>query len=396
MNKAASKTGVTATSDGRPYSVAIVCSGLGRVYRGYEASTLQLYQHIKDRGDFRLYAGGDDVDHGGHTLFNFARDSSWWRFVPKRLVAYDARYSYECRSAAISLFFALLRNPVDIVFTPDHLIAQTVAAYAKWLPKSPKLVFSNGGPFPYDYYKRYDFVHQKSFADYNISQAAPPSKTHNYLIANGFDGALLAPPANVDKAALRRARGLPVDKTLVLCLAALHMTHKRGDWLAKEIAQLPADDFHLVLAGAPTGETAALEALCQSVLPEGNFTLLTEPPETVPELLWAADVMAIASLSEGFGRAIAEAMAAQCPLLVHPHENARWVVENEDSYVDMTKEGELADRLAQWSRNPALPQAVAMDNYQRFHREYDWPEVLQRYLDMFADVVAHEGDDPKG
>jgi 1,2-diacylglycerol 3-alpha-glucosyltransferase len=388
MNMEMTGTVETTKQGSVPYSVAIVCSGLGRVYRGYEASTLQLYQHIKEEGDFRLYAGGDDVDHGGQTLFNFARDSPWWRFVPKWLVSYDARYSYECRSAAISLFWALRKNPVDIVFTSDHLIAQTVAAYSKWLPVPPKLIFSNGGPFSLEYCQRYDFVHQKSFADYRMSQAAAPTQTRNYLIANGFDGALLAAPEGVDRAALRRARSLPVDKTLVLSLAALHMTHKRGDWLAKEIARLPADDYHLLLAGAPTGETQALEALCQETLPQGNFTVLTEPPETVPELLWAADVVALASLSEGFGRAIAEAMAAQCPLLVHPHENAHWVVDNEDSFVDMTTEGALADRLSLWADDPALPRAVAQANFERFQREFDWSVVLDKYLDMFAAVAA--------
>jgi glycosyltransferase involved in cell wall biosynthesis len=368
-------------------SYAIVCTGLGNVFRGYESSSHELYLHLKQFGNCTLYAGGRKIDHGGAVLWNIPRGARVYDFVPERIASFYRRYRIECWTAGISLLKALIRHPVDAVFTPDHLLAEFLLRARNRMAHRPKIIFSNGAPFPSTYCMRYDFVHQKSFVDYEEGVARFGNKMKSCLIPNGFDRLRLERPTGFDGQAARNRLGLPADKRIVLSLAALQKTHKRLDWLIKEFAGLPSARFHLVLAGAETEETNSLRVLAADCLAGGNFTFTSVAPKLVPELIWASDVAVLCSLSEGFSNAIAEAMGARRFVLVHPHPNNRWILESPNCYVDMEKKGALRDGLLSFfARQDEFEPDIAR-NYRRFLENFTWDVLTPKYLEMFRSAA---------
>ena len=205
-----------------------------------------------------------------------------------------------------------------------------------------------------------------------------------FLIGNGFNTDLFRKSSDFDQNKVRRKYNLPPDKTIVLCLSALDAEHKRVDWIIDEVARLDGR-FHLVLCGQEGPDTPRLKRHAEES--DAECTFMKVPMTEVPQLLWASDIMVLGSLSEGFPRVIAEAMASETPILVHPHENARWILGEESRcFADMTISGALATKINQWMQGgEPTPQSVA-SNSEKIRREFTRSTVLPQYLAMFEQV----------
>jgi glycosyltransferase involved in cell wall biosynthesis len=138
-----------------------------------------------------------------------------------------------------------------------------------------------------------------------------------YVVPNALDTASLQhlPP----RGALRRSLRIPGDALLILCLGRLHPV-KRPDLALQAFARLaaPFPAAHLLFAGpdeaclTPSLLAAAAQAGCA---PRLHFAGLLDTAG-VRQALADADLMLVASESESFGMAAAEAMAAGLPLVI--------------------------------------------------------------------------------
>jgi glycosyltransferase involved in cell wall biosynthesis len=107
-------------------------------------------------------------------------------------------------------------------------------------------------------------------------------------------------------------------------------------------------------------------------------------------MLHAADVMVQCSLEEGFGRVLTEAMGAGTPVLTHPYQTARWIVDNPDCLVDMTIEGQLSMRLDRLMKYPGLRKTISERNLVLFQR-FEWKALVPEYLKMYHQACALDG-----
>jgi alpha-1,3-rhamnosyl/mannosyltransferase len=142
------------------------------------------------------------------------------------------------------------------------------------------------------------------------SPATPPEKV--VVVPNGIDEAFRevtdgAVPAALARLGLRRPYLLFVGnpkrhKDLPTALAAL--------------ARLEAAPGRPTLALAGTGESAEIAAAARRVGVEERVQALGfVPPELLPALYRGAELLLSPSLYEGFGFAVAEALAAGCPVV---------------------------------------------------------------------------------
>ena len=138
-----------------------------------------------------------------------------------------------------------------------------------------------------------------------------------YLVPNALDTARFQdlPP----RGALRRALGIPSGDPVILCLGRLHPV-KRPDLALKAFARV-ARQFpraHLLFAGPdeaglePSLRAAAANAGCAGGV---HFAGLLDHAGVL-QALADADLSLMASESENFGMAAAEAMAAGLPLVI--------------------------------------------------------------------------------
>jgi len=81
-------------------------------------------------------------------------------------------------------------------------------------------------------------------------------------------------------------------------------------------------------------------------------------------------------------------MGASRLVLVHPHENSQWVVDNPNCYVDMTQAGDLQRKILEVERGDRDLASDVAQNLERFTRNFEWDAVRAAYLDMFRVAAA--------
>ncbi len=119
--------------------------------------------------------------------------------------------------------------------------------------------------------------------------------------------------------AVERAKfGLPPDRTVILCCAAIRSFHKRIDVLLQSFDALcrrKKTDAILVIAGGREAETDELIASGTRLLQDRVRFLPDLPRASMPDLYRAGDAFVLPSLHEMFGIVLLEALATGLPVL---------------------------------------------------------------------------------
>jgi teichuronic acid biosynthesis glycosyltransferase TuaC len=136
------------------------------------------------------------------------------------------------------------------------------------------------------------------------------------VIPNGIDGGVFYPR---DRALCRRKHGIPEDAWVVLSAGSL-IERKGHHLVAKAVARLRQTGLpvHLVLAGG-AGREGDYASEIRSIAVGALHGALHMPgavsPDTLAELMSAADVLCLASSREGWPNVVHEALACGTPVV---------------------------------------------------------------------------------
>lgn len=213
---------------------------------------------------------------------------------------------------------------------PDALIVGTfkklwLAALAARLARVPRVVARIGLETDTPRNAKYRLVLVRWVDDIVLTASAARQAYVSAL--PGFDparlrvvyGAVRARPPALDRAAARRALGVPEDVALIGAVARL-ARQKRFDRLLRVLALLPPT-VQCVLAGDGE-ERRDLEALAQTLGLGGRVRFLGRRDD-VGDILAALDLFVLTSDREGLSNAMLEALAAGVPVVSTPVSGAR-------------------------------------------------------------------------
>lgn len=353
--------------------IALVCAGVGHVNRGFERLARDLFETLRHDVDLTLFKGAGEATEREIVLR-----------VPRRagpharLLGTDRALRLEYLTFAVRLLPHLRGGRYDVVHYLEPYLGNALFAARRRLGPRFALLLTDGLGLTRRSSSRADVVHVLTplARDALIAEGRAPAEVVDVPAGTHtarFDAA-------VSQGSARRRLGLPLDRKIVLDVAAVNRRHKRIDALVEEVARL-GEEWMLVLDGAPEEPEVLDEARARL---GDRFRYLHVPSNEVPLLYAAADVFAHAALEEGFGIAAVEAMAAGLPLLLHDAPHFRWLVDDERQLVDFREPGALQRGLA------ALPADAATRNRSRA-AAFDWAALRPAYLGVYEHVLSSAG-----
>lgn len=376
----------------RPIQILLACSGIGRVSRGYEVSFEQLFDQLQSGDKYIVYlAQGVKPHQDRHRIcpLYFTNASLLARCLAK--IPTLRNYSAEEISFAFGLIPFLMSHRVDIIMYSQSWLGIGLFHIRRLFGFRYKLLFSNGGPSgPAGYQGRCDFVQQKLPWVYEQARDLGFPEGRMAVVPNGFCLGANAPTNGTERASARQMLGIPQDKRLILSVAALNRYAKRVDYIIREAAPLILDGTHVLLClGQEDAETEGIRFEFSELFQRDRLWFKSVKPEEMSSYYRAADVFVSASLYEGFGRGIVEALSFGLPCLLHDHPGFRTLAGEHAEYIDMSQAGALTSALrAEARQTRPLVEGTAAHNY--VLDRYDWQKVLSQYEEMFQKCLKIE------
>jgi 1,2-diacylglycerol 3-alpha-glucosyltransferase len=341
-----------------PIKLALVTSGLGNINRGFEVSTARWYDALSRYTDMdvRLFCGGPY--ESGKQLWNFPRNSAWTKpinYIPfmSEKQRWEFTYGVEQVSFWSALNFELLAFKPDVIWLKDVPLAFLLRASRIAFGLNFKIIFANGGMLRPQSYAPYDVIQQIEMHSYEEALNFGIPEDRLELISNCVpvpkESADLDPIQERTKT--RQSLGLKESDWVIVCVAAWNSYHKRIDYLLDEVAALNDPNCKLLLCGAPEVDTAKLKGQGERLLGD-RVQWLNVRQDKLIDVLKASDVFVLPSLREHLGNAQIEAILAGLPMVVHPHDGARFVLDDDYWMTDLSQPGNLTKRLI-WMRENA-------------------------------------------
>ena len=361
--------------------IALLCSGLGNIYRGHEIFARDLFELLKQSVDITLFKGGGEPAPGEIVIDNISRNSVLVKDVhvavsPKweEAVKEQERLRIEAETFAYASLKPLLEGGYDIIHCLEQEVCNIIYDQRHLFAKTPKVVFSNGGAIAARDLPRCDFVQEHT--DYNLARS---TKGKAFMIPHGVDTDLFHPAVKSD---FRARHGIPKDAFVVITVGTICYWHKRMDHVIREVATVP--DAYLVVVGQECPDTPAIVALGKELL-GGRIVFTKMVHYDLPQAYAAANVFTLGSLHETFGIVYIEAMAMGLPVICTNHPNQQSIVK-EALFIDMKATGTLASALSQGNRGALA--GLGERGRAIVAEHYDLTKLKQRYIDKYRDISA--------
>lgn len=361
--------------------VFMCCSGIGSVKRGFETFTRECFDALVDEPSIQLtlFKGAGESNCKEITLWNLSR--SKWAAIQLSKLTRRGCYNIEQSTFFASLLPHIYRENPDIIYFSDINFGHALWHWRRLTKKRYILLFSNGcpqdPPFP-----RWDHIHQVTPFQFQKALDAKEPHAKQSLIPYGFHIPSQLPIlTSLEKKSLRSKLKLPEDRIIIISVGWIDKSHKRMDYLIREVARLPEPRPYLLLLGHQDLESSKIINLGIQLLGFDNFHVRTAEPTEICNYYKTADIFTLASLKEGFGRVFVEAMAHGLPCLAHDYEITQFVLGNEGYLSNFELPGNLANLIAKVLSEP-IHQSKPYLRYQSVYERFSWDILRPKYIDM--------------
>lgn len=360
-------------------NVFIVCTGVGHINRGYESFSKECFIALAHDNNFEIFllkGAGESTKH--EIAISCIKRNTTLNAITSRLIRKDP-YLIEQATFLVGMIPSIIRHKPVVIFYSDFILGTYLWHLKKFYKFKYKLLFSNGAPNGPPF-KTEDHIQQLLPVYLNLALQGGTPRSMQTLLPYGFDIDKEDRLKNIDKKAdLMIKLGLPTDKKIILSVGAINKKHKRMHYIINEVAKLP-ENYFLVILGQFESDTAELIELAASKLPD-RYSIKNVPYEIVKDYYIASDYFVLASLIEGFGRVLIEALSYGLPCIVHDYVNAKQVLAEYGVYVDMQKEDELS--LAIQEYQPRFDKRTLIE---AAYNGYSWDRLKDKYSEMITNL----------
>lgn len=362
-----------------PHPIALACSGIGHVRRGYERFFEDLADHLEGVRPYLLFSGARQ-GRPHERIVPCLRRTSWLGSLLVRWLGPQQAYEIEAWTFGVSLFGRLLGSGCRVVYLADYKAGRVLATLSRLLPRGRRLriLFHNGAPMQAKRLRWATLVQQltRPMFETALSRGLTQSRLLPIPVDPSRFGAPSAKP-------IHRQLGLSGDETLLLCVGA-HWPFKRLELAVRAVAQIdPAlrqhRSVHLLIAGEEGPCTGDLHALCKQRLPD-RVHFRSFDAAQMPEVYGAATLLLVPSQEEGFGIVLVEAMAAGVPIVAGDDDRKRSILGEAAVFVDAEDTKRFSQAISSLLEDRDFAQHLTSRAQRRVETHYSWDALLPEYL----------------
>jgi len=188
-------------------------------------------------------------------------------------------------------------------------------------------------------------------------------------------------PAEAD--AFRASLGLPDNAVLVTQVSRLSEL-KGHDTILDAAKRIADDNIHFCFVGdGPWGERVRGDVRRQGLAGRVHLTGLL-PPEQVPAVMHATDILVHCSLREGLARALPQAMLAGKPVISLDVDGAREVVDDETGVLLAPGDpASLAEAIEKLASSAPLRDRLGAAGRNRCKEMFDHNRMVERIEELY-------------
>lgn len=214
------------------------------------------------------------------------------------------------------------------------------------------------------------------------------------IIPNGVDTSFFRPPGSwEEKRALRKSKGLPDDRVLVGCVAALRPVKNHEGLLeafSRAIQDQAAPTTLVFVGDGPLAAPLARRAASLGVL---DRTIFLGRRMDTAELLRCFDLFVLNSDTEGLSYALLEAMASGLPVVCTSVGAASGLItDGREGFLVPPRDVAGLERVFKdVLQNPAVFPTMGEQARMRVLKDYAFETMLERYAQLYEEVFAFQG-----
>lgn len=362
--------------------IFLVCTGVGHIRRGYESFTEECFAALKTQPGFKLILlkGGGKRERQVKVVPCLQRQKPLTKTIAKRLGA-DAYVVEQC-SFLVGMLPLLIMYRPKLIYYSDFKLGTWLWHLRRILGFEYKLLFSNGAPNGPPF-TRTDHVQQLLPYYYQQAISAGASAASMTLLPYGFAVPDILSDAN-KKMEKRLTLDLPINKKIIISVGAINRHHKRMDYVIREFAKMDLTQYYLVLLGQIETESIDIMAEAKQLLPPNSYCIKAVHSSLVTQYLQAADYFVLASLHEGFGRVLIEALTVGLLPIVHNTPIMHEVLQSYGVFLNMQESGSLQKGIQLSEQQNFTPQ----DLWQFAYNQYSWKVLTPQYNQLIHALLV--------
>jgi glycosyltransferase involved in cell wall biosynthesis len=360
--------------------ICLVCTGLGRVNRGFEQYIAGLSAKLSDIGLGVWVASGGAWQYPENVktlILNTPHRGSWW------LRGSQNAFIREQQWFALALLPKLLLLKPAIVYLGEYRLYCYLYKLRKIFRLSYSLCLYTGGqavPGKKLFDPDRDFIHHVT--DVYLEDCKHFPATRQVLLPHFLEEAF-----DYDNTALEYLHQKAGDKKIILSVGTIDKSTKRMHLLLMALAPHKEKVFP-VLLGEASADSPKINQLAESLFGAGNYIISKAPHAQLGSWYQAADGFVLCSPKESFGLALIEALYHGLPVACYRFPETEFVLQDHAYWLHGEDPEELGGELKAWiEKMPAYPMSNL--NANRFIREnYTWQGLGASYFDMFKGMVG--------
>ncbi|CAN5721575.1 hypothetical protein BH10BAC3_BH10BAC3_33930 [soil metagenome] len=362
-------------------SIILVCTGLGRIQRGFEMYIASLAQKLVESNAFtaplEVWTGGEWRVAGvkSRKIGSIDRNSHW---LKKRGDA----FIWEQRSFAIGMVPLLLSQKPAAIYLGEYQLYCYLFKIRQFFRLNFSLVLYTGGQaIPGLFNPALDYVHHVT--DQYLVECRHIPQGRQFLIPHFIETDFV-----YEDAVIAMIKKKAAGKRIVLSVGIIDNTIKRMDLLVESLLPIKEQVFP-VLLGESSGDEPAIRQQLEAGFGKDGFIIDKVAHQRLGNYYKAADLFVLCSPKESFGLASLEALYHGLTVISDDFAEVKFVLKEEAHFVPMKTKAKLTEAIINLLSTSMFDQC-RHDKRQFVTNHYTWPFLRKQYLDMFGEMYIKQ------